>query len=102
MPKDAKGNWIDIDPKFDGGHNGFDYYNENNGWNFMWNVQQDLNGLRELMGGADKMEAKLDQLFREGLDRSKPVFLGEMAQSDGHDRSVCHGQPSDLLYPVHF
>ncbi|GAB3967075.1 GH92 family glycosyl hydrolase [Spirosoma terrae] len=74
MPKDAKGNWIEIDPKFDGGHNGFDYYNENNGWSYMWNAQQDIKGLRELMGGIDNMEQNLDQLFRESMEKSKPVF----------------------------
>lgn len=56
MPKDSKGNWIDIDPKFDGGHAGNDYYNENNGWSYLWNVQQDIKGLSDLMGGPDKME----------------------------------------------
>ena len=74
MPKDSKGDWIDIDPKWDGGHAGSDYYNENNGWSYLWNVQQDIKGLSDLMGGPDKMEAKLDRLFTEGVERSKPEF----------------------------
>ena len=74
MPKDAKGNWIDIDPKFDGGHAGSDYYNENNGWSYLWNVQHDIKGLSDLLGGPDQMELKLDQLFTEGVERSKPEF----------------------------
>ncbi|HUP13230.1 MAG TPA: GH92 family glycosyl hydrolase, partial [Niastella sp.] len=32
MPKDAEGAWINIDPAFDGGKGGRDYYDENNGW----------------------------------------------------------------------
>lgn len=83
MPKDAKGNWIEIDPRFDGGHAGNDYYNENNGWSYVWNVQQDIKGLTELMGGPDKMEQKLDQLFTEGVERSKPEFWEKFPDQTG-------------------
>jgi len=87
MPKDAKGNWIDIDPKFDGGMGGRDYYDENNGWTYLWNVQQDILGLQELMGGRKTFEARLDQMFREDLGRSTyalnarfPDFTGIVGQ----------------------
>lgn len=83
MPKDAKGNWIDIDPMFDGGHAGLDYYNENNGWSYLWNVQQDIKGLSDLMGGPDKMELKLDQLFTEGTGYSKPEFWAKFPDQTG-------------------
>ncbi|SEB11869.1 GH92 family glycosyl hydrolase [Pedobacter hartonius] len=71
MPKDAKGNWINIDPKFDGGMGGRDYYDENNGWTYLWQVQEDVNGLIGLFGGKTAFEDKLDQLYREPLGRSK-------------------------------
>jgi predicted alpha-1,2-mannosidase len=71
MPKDAQGAWINIDPKFDGGKGGREYYDENNGWTYLWQVQQDVNGLVDLMGGKTGFENKLDQLFREPLGRSK-------------------------------
>jgi predicted alpha-1,2-mannosidase len=74
MPKDDKGNWIDIDPKFDGGPGGRDYYDENNGWTYLWQVQEDIPALMELMGGKKGMETRLDQLFREDLGRSKQEF----------------------------
>lgn len=87
MPKDAAGNWIDIDPKFDGGMGGRDYYDENNGWTYLWNVQQDVLGLQKLMGGRDTFEARLDQMFREDLGRSVyalnarfPDFTGIVGQ----------------------
>ena len=83
MPRDASGNWIEIDPKFDGGHAGSDYYNENNGWSYLWNVQHDIKGLTDLMGGPDKMEQKLDQLFTEGVERSKPEFWGKFPDQTG-------------------
>lgn len=87
MPKDKNGNWIDIDPKFDGGMGGRDYYDENNGWTYLWNVQQDISGLQNLMGGRDVFEQRLDQLFREDLGRSTyelnarfPDFTGIVGQ----------------------
>jgi predicted alpha-1,2-mannosidase len=83
MPKDASGNWIDIDPGFDGGHAGLDYYNENNGYSYLWYVQHDLRGLRQLMGGPEQMEAKLDQMFTEGVGRSKPEFWEKFPDQTG-------------------
>ena len=87
MPKDKDGNWIDIDPKFDGGMGGRDYYDENNGWTYLWSVKQDIPGLMELMGGKEMFEARLDQLFREDLGRSTyalnarfPDFTGIVGQ----------------------
>lgn len=87
MPRDNKGNWIDIDPKFDGGQGGRDYYDENNGWTYLWQVQHDLSGLVDLMGGTAEFEMKLDKLFRESLGRSKyelyakfPDFTGIVGQ----------------------
>ncbi len=87
MPKDSKGKWIDIDPKFDGGMGGRDYYDENNGWTYLWQVQHDLPGWINLMGGKQNFEKRLDQLFRESLDWSKyetyakfPDFTGIVGQ----------------------
>jgi len=87
MPKDKDGNWIDIDPVFDGGMGGRDYYDENNGWTYMWQVQHDLPGLIDLMGGKEPFEKKLDRLFTEPLGRSKyetwakfPDFSGIVGQ----------------------
>ena len=87
MPKDKDGNWIDIDPKFDGGMGGRDYYDENNGWTYLWNVQQNIPDLQNLMGGTEAFEQRLDQLFREDLGRSTyalyarfPDFTGIVGQ----------------------
>ena len=87
MPKDNEGKWIDIDPVFDGGMGGRDYYDENNGWTYLWQVQHDIPGLMELMGGKESFEKRLDRLFREPLGRSKyetwakfPDFSGIVGQ----------------------
>lgn len=74
LPKDDKGNWINIDPKFAGGPGGRDYYDENNGWTYMWQVQHDVPSLINLMGGKEKFEARLDQLFREGINMGRHEF----------------------------
>jgi predicted alpha-1,2-mannosidase len=87
MPRDNKGNWIDIDPAFDGGMGGRDYYDENNGWTYLWQVQHDLPGLIDIMGGKVAFEKRLDQLFTASLGRSKyetwakfPDFSGIVGQ----------------------
>jgi len=83
LPRDAEGNWIDIDPKFDGGPGGRDYYDENNGWTYLWQVQEDIPGLIGLMGGREAFQQRLDQLFREGLDRSKFEFWNKFPDATG-------------------
>ena len=83
LPKDIKGKWIPIDPKFDGGMGGREFYDENNGWTYLWQVQQDLPGLIELFGGKKPFEQKLDQLFSEGLDRSRYEFWSRFPDATG-------------------
>ncbi|MDB5120123.1 MAG: putative Alpha,2-mannosidase [Sphingobacteriales bacterium] len=83
LPKDDKGAWISIDSKFDGGMGGRDYYDENNGWTYMWQVQHDVKGLMGLMGGTGNFEKRLDQLYRENLGRSKYEFNGKFPDATG-------------------
>lgn len=83
MPKDGKGEWIDINVKYDGGVGGRDYYDENNGWTYLWQVQQDIPGLIGLMGGKDAFEKRLDQLFREPLDMSRYTFWNKFPDATG-------------------
>src|SRR5882672_5673907 len=83
-PKDTAGNWIaDYEPGFSGGQGGRDYTTENNGYTYDWDVQHDLRGLFELMGGRDRAEAKLDQLFREPLKMSKYDFWHKFPDASG-------------------
>jgi predicted alpha-1,2-mannosidase len=74
MPKDEKGEWIMINPKFDGGTGYRDYYDENNGWTYAWDVQHDIAGLTGLLGGKQAAEKRLEQLFREPLDTRKYLY----------------------------
>ena len=82
-PKDSEGNWLDIDPKFDGGPGGRDYYDENNGYTYAWQVQHDIPDLINLMGGNEKFIENLDQLFREDLGRTKYQFFAKFADATG-------------------
>jgi predicted alpha-1,2-mannosidase len=83
MPKDANGDWIEIDPKFDGGMGGRDYYDENNAYTYVWQVQHDIPGLIDLMGGKSAFETNLDNLFREDLGRSKYQFWAKFPDATG-------------------
>ncbi|HTE25556.1 GH92 family glycosyl hydrolase [Flavitalea sp.] len=83
MPRDDKGRWIKIDPKFDGGPGGRDYYDENNGWTYQWAVQHDVQGLISLMGDKKTFENRLDQHFSEGLGRSKHDFWKTFPDATG-------------------
>lgn len=83
MPKDDKGNWIDIDPKSAGGKGYREYYDENNGWTYAWDVQQDIEGLAQLLGGKKAAEERLDQLFRESLGMKRSEFYVHGSNSTG-------------------
>ena len=99
-PKDADGKWIEpLDPKFDGGLGGRDYYDENNGYTYTWDVAQDFNGLFTLMGGTAKAEANLDQLFREPLGRSKYAFQAKFPDSTSMAGQFSMGNEPSLAIP---
>ena len=99
MPKDSAGNWIPIDPKFDGGLGGRDYYDENNGWTYMWQVQHDIKDLEALNGGADKFEARLDQLFREPLGMGKYSFWAKFPDATGLVGQYSMGNEPSFFIP---
>ncbi len=83
MPKDDKGEWIMINPKLDGGEGYRNYYDENNGWTYAWDVQHDIDGLTGLLGGKEAAEQRLDQLFREPLGTRKHLFYVDGRNATG-------------------
>jgi predicted alpha-1,2-mannosidase len=99
-PKDAEGHWIEpMDPKFGGGMGGRDYYDENNGYTYTWDVPQDIDGLVQLMGGIAKATANLDQLFREPLDHSKYEFQAKFPDSTSMVGQFSMGNEPSLAIP---
>ncbi len=99
MPKDAKGNWIMINPKLDGCPGFRDYYDENNGWTYAWQVQQDVDGLIALLGGKKSAEERLDQLFREPLDVPKYKYLNDAPDATGQVGQFIMGNEPSLHIP---
>ncbi|SHM48896.1 alpha-1,2-mannosidase, putative [Chitinophaga jiangningensis] len=99
LPKDSAGNWIPIDPVFDGGMGGREYYDENNGWTYMWQVQQDIPGLIKLMKGKEGFENRLDQLFREGLGRSRYEFWAKFPDATGLVGQYSMGNEPSFFIP---
>lgn len=96
-PKDAAGKWIEpYDPGFTGGRA---YNTENNGYTFDWDVQHDLQGLIALMGGRDQAAAKLDDLFRMGLGRSKHEFWNTYPDATGLVGQFSMGNEPSLHIP---
>jgi predicted alpha-1,2-mannosidase len=99
-PKDQDGNWIEpLDPKFGGGSGGRDYYDENNGYTYTWDVAHDFNGLIGLMGGTAKATANLDQLFREPLGRSKFEFQAKFPDSTSMAGQFSMGNEPSFAIP---
>ncbi len=95
-PKDSDGNWIEpFDYRFDGGMGARDYYDENNGWTYIWQPYHAFRDLIDMMGGNDKFDRKLDQLFSEGIGRSKWQYYSTMPDATGNvGQFVMGNEPS--------
>ncbi|MCX5719385.1 MAG: GH92 family glycosyl hydrolase [Nitrospirae bacterium] len=99
-PRTADGNWVkDFDPKFSGGLGNRDYYDENNGWTYLWDVQHDISGLINLLGGREKFVNRLDQLFIEPLGKWKPDYLQQMPDATGQVGQFVMGNEPGLHIP---
>jgi predicted alpha-1,2-mannosidase len=99
-PKDATGNWIEpMNPKFDGGMGARDFYDENNGYTYTWDVAHDYSGLIALMGGTAKAQGNLDQLFREPLGRSKYEFQARLPDSTSMAGQFSMGNEPSFAIP---
>lgn len=96
---DKKGNFRELTPEFNPGHQTGDY-TEGNPWQYSFLVPHDVNGLVELMGGPQAFEAHLDSLFTADSD------LGDHANPDisGLIGQYAHGnEPSHhILYMYNY
>ncbi len=99
-PRTSDGNWVaDFDPIRSGGLGNRDYYDENNGWTYLWDVQHDIRGLIELLGGRDRFIRKLDQLFIEPLGMWKPDYLAQFPDATGQVGQFVMGNEPSLHIP---
>lgn len=84
-PKDKDGNWIEpFDYRFPGGMGAREYYGENNGWVYRWDVPHNVADLIMLMGGREQFVANLDRTFTEPLGRSKYEFYAKLPDHTGN------------------
>lgn len=84
-PKDKDGNWIEpFDYRWPGGPGAREYYGENNGWVYRWDVPHNIADLVALMGGPEQFESNLDRTFAEPLGKSKYQFYAQMPDHTGN------------------
>lgn len=99
-PKDGNGNWVEpFDPKLGGGQGGRDYFTEVDSWLYTFNVQYDVAGLIELMGGRDAFNNKLDQLFVQQYGTSKYKFLSQFPDATGLTGLYAQGNEPSFHIP---
>jgi predicted alpha-1,2-mannosidase len=84
-PKDNEGKFIEpFDYVFSGGMGAREYYGENNGWIYRWDVQHNVADLIKLMGGRDIFIKNLDAMFSTPLGRSKFEFYAKLPDHTGN------------------
>lgn len=84
-PKDKNGKFIEpFDYRYAGGMGAREYYGENNGWIYRWDVPHNVPDLILLMGGRDSFNYELDRMFIEPLGRSKYGFYALLPDHTGN------------------
>lgn len=88
QPRDDKGNWIaNFDPK-----EYTEHITESNGWQYVWYVPQDVEGLIEMAGGKEPFAAKLDSMFTLVPEENEelPIFSTGMIGQYAHGNEPSH------------
>jgi predicted alpha-1,2-mannosidase len=95
-PKDKDDKWIEpFDYRYDGGLGARDYYDENNGWTYIWQPYHAFEDLITMMGGPEKMESKLDKLFSESIGKARWQYYSIMPDATGNvGQFVMGNEPS--------
>ena len=84
-PKDKNGEFITpFDYRFSGGVGARNYYGENNGWTYRWDVQHNVADLIDLMGGREAFIDNLDATFAEPMGRGKREFYTQLPDQTGN------------------
>lgn len=65
---------------------------ESNGWQYMWSVQHDVDGLMELVGGKERFAQKLDSMFtyQPAGKQDLPIFSTGMQGQYAHGNEPSH------------
>lgn len=84
-PKDKHGAFIaPFDYRYAGGQGARNYYGENNGWIYRWDVPHNVDDLIRLMGSRQNFTRNLDQMFREPLGKNKYTFYAQLPDHTGN------------------
>lgn len=84
-PKDKDGKFIEpFDYRYSGGIGAREYYGENNGWVYRWDVPHNIADLISLMGGNENFIDNLNHMFREPLGRGKSDFYAQIPDHTGN------------------
>ncbi len=84
-PKDKEGKFIEpFDYRYSGGMGAREYYGENNGWVYRWDVPHNVADLISLMGGNEQFIKNLNQTFNEPLGKSKFEFYAQIPDHTGN------------------
>lgn len=84
-PKDKDGNFIpNVNYSFCGGLGAREYYGENNGWVYRWDVPHNVGDLVSLMGGSEAFAGELDKTFGTPLGKSKFNFYAMLPDHTGN------------------
>ena len=84
-PKDKDGKFIEgVDYRYSGGLGARDYYDENNGYVYRWDVQHNIGDLVSLIGGNEVFTAALDSMFDTPLGMSKWQFYSFLPDHTGN------------------
>ena len=99
-PKDKDGKFIEpFDYRFSGGLATRNYYDENNGWTYRWDVQHNIADLINLMGGNEPFIKNLDQTFNEPLGKSKFEFYTQLPDQTGNVGQFTMGNEPSFHIP---
>lgn len=83
-PKDKDGVFIEpFDYIFSGGLGLRDYYDENNGWTYRWNVRHDISDLISLMGGNEQFNKNLDDTYEATYTMARWDFNATQPDATG-------------------
>ena len=98
-PRLANGDYrTPFDPTKAGANSGF---TEGNAWQYSWYQPQDELGLVKLLGGPDKLVAKLDEMFDQKVDPAKYADVEDISGMIGqyiHGNEPSHHLPYLYMY----
>lgn len=99
-PKDNQGKFIQpFSYKFSGGMGARDYYDENNGWTYRWDVVHNVADLIDLMGGREPFTENLDALFEEPLGKPRYQFYAQFPDQSGNVGQFSMGNEPSFHIP---